>query len=95
MVDARQSAVLVGAGQLTQREAEAKRAMSPRPTPCSSAAVAPPREASWWGAWKTDGAFSPTPPQSPVLLSPLAAAEAIGLQGVVSHSGGVNVFDPD
>jgi acetyl-CoA C-acetyltransferase len=29
VVDARQSAVLVGAGQLTQREAEAKRAMSP------------------------------------------------------------------
>jgi acetyl-CoA C-acetyltransferase len=33
-------------------------------------------------------------PESPALAEALAATEAIGRKGVVSHSGGLNLFDP-
>lgn len=38
--------------------------------------------------------FLANTPESPALAEALAAAEAIGRKGVVSHSGGRNLFDP-
>jgi acetyl-CoA C-acetyltransferase len=38
--------------------------------------------------------FLANTPEDPGLAEALAASEAIGLEGVVSHAGGVNLFDP-
>lgn len=38
--------------------------------------------------------FLANTPEDPGLAESLAATEAIGLEGVFSHSGGVNLFDP-
>ena len=38
--------------------------------------------------------FLANTPEAPAVAEALAATEAIGLEGVVSHSGGINIFDP-
>jgi acetyl-CoA C-acetyltransferase len=38
--------------------------------------------------------FLANTPEAPAVAEALAATEAIGLEGVVSHSGEINVFDP-
>jgi acetyl-CoA C-acetyltransferase len=38
--------------------------------------------------------FVANTPEDPALAEALAAAEAIGRRGIVSHSGGINLFDP-
>jgi hypothetical protein len=46
------------------------------------------------GRLENDRRFLANTPGEPGVAESLAAAEAIGLPGVVSHSGGINVFDP-
>ena len=104
-MDSGQTAVLVGAGQLTQREAEPKRALSP-PELMAEAARRAARDAV---VFERDGSpsrgivvgrladgrrFLANTPDDRTLVEALVATEAVGHAGIVSSSGGVNLFHP-